>query len=572
MRKTAKYIFLTALPLGTLVALIAYYAVDVPFWDEFGAVGILLKKFYAGTLTFADFFAQHNEHRIIPGKIIMFLNAAFNGWNICLEIAVNVLFAVGTSIVVFISIEDMHKLDGIKKSILYFTSAWLIFSFTQNENWTWGFQMQILMCVFFAVLSLRLLADDAVFSAMIPAVLATFSFGSGMMVWPAGMVVLLLRCLTAERRLKKAEIFFWLAASVAVICLYFYNYRYITGGLTFTEKFKFLLTHIYLPVILFLEYIGSPVSASRKSIALAASIIGFSIQVLCLWNYRRWDKNKCFWIGLDIFVMLCSAVTAFGRSGGLSAAMATRYISFGMLFWIATISLSAISLDEKFNLSWKHYVLPALIILSLSLSEEALKGARERNKGLSIFKAQISEGIFDEEIFTRYIYPDKSFALFLGMFKEHNLRNFQNAPGNIEFNGFRPCRFVSEDITDSDEVIVNILKFAQSSDGRWLNIAGNVSGRGSDKLYLVSEVILHNDTDAFITWLPEEEAHTGTKPVKYENPLNMHKENSFAGEKLYCDGLPEGIYHIVLKFTDRKTGRIYYHSLAETIRSIKTHE
>ena len=57
-----------------LIALMCYYASDIPFADEWLVVN-LLDKFRAGTLTFWDIFAHHNEHRIVTTKIILLLNA-----------------------------------------------------------------------------------------------------------------------------------------------------------------------------------------------------------------------------------------------------------------------------------------------------------------------------------------------------------------------------------------------------------------------------------------------------------------------------------------------------------------
>jgi len=39
--------------------------VDTPFWDEWDGTAPLFEKMAACTLGFADFFAQHNEHRIL---------------------------------------------------------------------------------------------------------------------------------------------------------------------------------------------------------------------------------------------------------------------------------------------------------------------------------------------------------------------------------------------------------------------------------------------------------------------------------------------------------------------------
>ena len=100
MKKVGRWLLLTAVPLGVLIALIAYYAADTLYWDEWDMFR-LLDKFYNHTLTFQDIFMPHNEHRMVWAKILMLFNAVYFRWNIYLEIAVNVLLAVGSSIIMF---------------------------------------------------------------------------------------------------------------------------------------------------------------------------------------------------------------------------------------------------------------------------------------------------------------------------------------------------------------------------------------------------------------------------------------------------------------------------------------
>jgi hypothetical protein len=46
--------------------------IDVPFWDQWDGTAPLFEKMAAGTLGFADFFSQHNEHRTLFPRLISF--------------------------------------------------------------------------------------------------------------------------------------------------------------------------------------------------------------------------------------------------------------------------------------------------------------------------------------------------------------------------------------------------------------------------------------------------------------------------------------------------------------------
>src|SRR5882724_12820993 len=63
-RTLAELLPIAAPPL--LIGLLIFRnGVDTPFGDEWDGTAPLFEKMAAGTLGFADFFAQHNQHRIL---------------------------------------------------------------------------------------------------------------------------------------------------------------------------------------------------------------------------------------------------------------------------------------------------------------------------------------------------------------------------------------------------------------------------------------------------------------------------------------------------------------------------
>ena len=68
-RTLAELLLIAAPPL--LIGLLIFRnGVDTTFWDEWDGTAPLFEKMAAGTLGFADFFAQHNEHRILCPRLI----------------------------------------------------------------------------------------------------------------------------------------------------------------------------------------------------------------------------------------------------------------------------------------------------------------------------------------------------------------------------------------------------------------------------------------------------------------------------------------------------------------------
>jgi len=77
--------------------LIHRFGTDVPYWDEWDAVGgVLLMPWAHGNLHLADFLHPHNEHRIVFTRLVSFLLAVWNRqWDPLLEMSVNAAIHAG---------------------------------------------------------------------------------------------------------------------------------------------------------------------------------------------------------------------------------------------------------------------------------------------------------------------------------------------------------------------------------------------------------------------------------------------------------------------------------------------
>src|SRR5438874_13185604 len=79
--RLARLLLIAAPPL-LIGFLILRDRVDTPFWDEWDGTAPLFEKMPAGTLGFADFVAQPNEHRILFPRLIFFGLGPLTHWNI----------------------------------------------------------------------------------------------------------------------------------------------------------------------------------------------------------------------------------------------------------------------------------------------------------------------------------------------------------------------------------------------------------------------------------------------------------------------------------------------------------
>src|SRR5215472_6657949 len=87
----ALLIFTPPLLIGVLIF---KNGVDTPVLDEWDGTAPLFEKMADGTLGVADFFAQHNEHRIFFPRLIFFALGRLTHWNIRAELWVIWLLAL----------------------------------------------------------------------------------------------------------------------------------------------------------------------------------------------------------------------------------------------------------------------------------------------------------------------------------------------------------------------------------------------------------------------------------------------------------------------------------------------
>lgn len=326
------------LALPALIALlyITIFGVNVVYYDQFELVPVI-EKLYTGTLTPGDLFAQHNEHRILFPRLVMLGLLSLTHYNTMAEMYFSwtvALITLGLTFVLF------RKYVGKTALLLplFVPVAWLVFNLRQVDNLLWGWQMQIFMCVAAFVLSIYLLdrsrgLDGSLAAAVASAVLATFSFVNGLLVWPAGIAFLILA--RGKNCLKECAL--WSLAGAAVWIFYFIGWSSPSNH----PSIFYAISNAPGAILYLLTNVGSPL-AWEKSHAVAVGFVLLAAIALTL-AVLFWKKNlapNAVWITFILFSLASSAACAVGRSGfGVDQALAPRYVTFTSL---AVIGLYAI--------------------------------------------------------------------------------------------------------------------------------------------------------------------------------------------------------------------------------------
>ncbi|MCW2002392.1 hypothetical protein FHY30_001085 [Xanthomonas arboricola] len=155
---------LIALAVG-LIALAArllyiqYFAVSMPFWDQWDAEGDhLLKPLLSGSLGWADLLHAHNEHRILPTKLVTLASYLATGqWNNIYEARISAaVYAMIPAILVWHGMRIGASLrSGFWLITVAICAAVLPYSW---ENFLVGFQSQFYFLILFGLLAVSLAA------------------------------------------------------------------------------------------------------------------------------------------------------------------------------------------------------------------------------------------------------------------------------------------------------------------------------------------------------------------------------------------------------------------------------
>ncbi|MEN6385836.1 MAG: hypothetical protein ABFD79_11660 [Phycisphaerales bacterium] len=332
-----KFFEITAilLPIILIVIFVNLYGLKIPYQDEWEIVGAI-EKMHNHSLTTADLWAQHNEHRIFFPRIIMLFSAKFSKWNISLELYANIIIA--TAILILLLSILKSTVENTPRLLKLFT-ALIAFSMVQNENWAWGWQMQIFLSAFGTILAVWAANKwqgqiKGLLTVIIGAVISSYSFNSGLGTFIAVLLIFLL-----QNKWKLIHILILIVVFAGAISLYYYNYR----KPVLHPSLLFFADHPQLYLKYVFTCMGSSLAWNYSSAQLIAeiSIIIIVCAIIFLW---KMDRSKISmlapWFALALYACITALAIGIGRSGLNSRqSMASRYTTITLYLPLCAIIL-----------------------------------------------------------------------------------------------------------------------------------------------------------------------------------------------------------------------------------------
>lgn len=310
---------LVAIPMVLPFLVVAVLGVNTVRMDEFYFVDFVHTVRDGGNWL-PELWKQHNEHRVIPSKLVMIPNALYFGWNRVAEMYVSAVLCVLT----VLGLWRLYQRSGGRELLLFAPVAWLVCSLAAYENLLYG----LLSCHYFTVVGFvwALVCLDhpgwgRFTAAVFFGLLASFSVFNGLLVWPIGLLLLLVR---GERPAVSAA---WLMAGVVTVALYFTGYQFHVplrapldfspGGLARSGWYG-------------LTVLGAPLAAGSVQWGLILGTLVAATAAVTAWGwwrdgYARWREDVLPG-ALLIFGLLSCALVSVARATMISP-LQSRYVT-----------------------------------------------------------------------------------------------------------------------------------------------------------------------------------------------------------------------------------------------------
>lgn len=370
------------------------YALNIPWMDDIDAFVdsyLLIKDATSLDNALAELAAPNNEHRMILSKVVSYFLTLTTG-----HLNFRLLIFLHNALLLF-CIFQFFKLKNTFLQIdpIYWFIS-LLFLLTPQyhltSNWSiTGWQtMSVLLFGFLSLKYLPSLARTHFVYALIFAIITTFGYGNGPLIWFVGLPILLL-----QKRWKVSLI--WCISAILFIYLYFYNHS--TGRNS--EAFDYFKQHIGESIYYFFIFIGSNgdwfkhVSEAQRAIfPFIWGVLLVSCFLIGLWIFiRRYslDKHKISsaqWTLLGFLLMLFAnavLVASLRANLGFEVMVVSNYRVYSA-FILATLTLWLASFIPKSSVKYakiySYFILTIAVIFYLVSWNISLPEVRARKQFL----------------------------------------------------------------------------------------------------------------------------------------------------------------------------------------------
>lgn len=454
------FALIALVPFVVLLCKLSRYGLTFPYWDEW-CLAPMIDSARSGQLGFLDLWSQHNEHRPLFPRLLMIGLASLSRWRVAWELVASVVMAIAY-FGVLVRMSFRHSDSAHRPWALVPVLSFLVFSWSQMENWVWGWQIEWFLGALCVVGGISLLSSGlpqwpAFFLALCLGVVASLSMANGLLYWIAALPVVLWGRIPVPgadareaRQMLLIRILLWVALTLFILQMYMLEYK----KPAVSPSFSILWTSPKAFAEYVLLYLGSPVVAIFSTplwhgpeppapvwsqfipgLMGCAALVFLLLRLFLKGGRVRYEIMP--WLSLAAYAVGGGLLTGMGRAGlGAGHGLTSRYIGVSLLFWCALAGLSTLWVRETIGTTCclgrkaaGRFLLVALVLLGTW-------GAATRNgkwEDLCRWKKMGWEAIcygFEDPLYLQDLCwdPEQLRLTFLPIMKEYGLCGIGNRP------------------------------------------------------------------------------------------------------------------------------------------------
>ena len=435
------------LPVAFYFWYIARNGVNVPRWDDWEIIPIA-SGFLHGNLTASMLWSQHNENRMPVAYLFDLIFTRFGNLDFRA-----LMFFSAILIVAAYALLGWSYFRNRRFTWWGLVPVTLIgFSLAQHDNPLWGFQIAwylVVVCLavtLYCLISLEEHMRWKLICAMVAAAIGSFSSFQGLLIWPAGLVVLILQ------EVRRRVVIQWLVVAFAVTVVYFVGFNLgSTGGGSIASA---LIRPDRLVPFLLVE-LGSVAAGTDPASPPGYAGLGlFGLLLLALsgavvfsaWRSRP-NAQLALAAALIVFALLFDVFVYAGRgASGIASATTSRYTTYNLLLLLGNYFGLAALVRLSSGIELRRVVGTAGLFVILLLAQVVAA----TSIGLKVGEAQRIAALQSAAVtldylnaspvrIQSYVYPDVvTFRRLSALAQRDNLSLFSGGKKCSTFSGWEP--------------------------------------------------------------------------------------------------------------------------------------
>lgn len=422
-----------AIPLVSL-ALFFPWVDELPRWDQWGLVEAW-EAHFAGRPVLPVLLEPYNGHMNVAPRALFFVLGLATRWSLRTEVLLGYLLASSLAAVLILMLRD----SGERFLLLAAPVTLQVFSLLHSTNFTTGYAVGQHLCqlgiaaTIFALTRPRI-SGLHVTTAALAAALATFSWGSGVIAWPLGTLILL-----ARMRWLWTSWIVWGGLMMAALLA-------VRKGSGHIPPLSYVL-HEPSYALFGLAVLGKPISpwgfptppvGLLLGVLVTAATTATAVWVLTLRQppllLLRWGLLGVSGLGAAVLIALGRAWSPLSQALAPQYAVASYFLPLSLLVLLSHCLWTTRDLSASRPVRWAGGAALALLLAAVAGRElclvrnmlPTLRVSREDNRQIV---DKVRKGSITDEEIRKALHPDPQLVRHgLTVLRRHRMALYRNLP------------------------------------------------------------------------------------------------------------------------------------------------